>query len=195
MQEVQPGLWRWEAPHPDWEPAADWQEVVASYAIEVGERLIVFDPIAPAAELERLASGREVAVVLTCPWHVRDAVELAGRLGAEVHVPPPDDGDPDPVEGTVYRVGDRVAGVAQAFPGMETNDLVLWIESHHALVIGDTLIDRGSGLEFPVDWVKDPIPPAQVIDSLRPLLELPVETVLPTHGAPAGRATLEQILA
>jgi glyoxylase-like metal-dependent hydrolase (beta-lactamase superfamily II) len=85
-------------------------------------------------------------------------------------------------------------GVA-AFPGMEPNDLVLWVESRRALVAGDTLIDRGHGLEFPADWAnKGMPPPEQIVEGLRPLLELPVELVLPTHGAPADRAGLERAL-
>jgi hypothetical protein len=35
----------------------------------------------------------------------------------------------------------------------------------------------------------------QVVQGLRPLLELPVEVVLPTHGAPTDRAALERALA
>jgi glyoxylase-like metal-dependent hydrolase (beta-lactamase superfamily II) len=83
----------------------------------------------------------------------------------------------------------------EAFPGMEPNDLVLWVESRGALVAGDTLIDRGQGLEFPVDWANKGVPPDQILEALRPLLELPVEHVLATHGGPADRAALERVLA
>jgi glyoxylase-like metal-dependent hydrolase (beta-lactamase superfamily II) len=76
---------------------------------------------------------------------------------------------------------------------MEPNSLVLWIESRRALVAGDTLIDRGQGVEFPADWAVDKgAPPEQILERLRPLLELPVEFVLPTHGAPTDRAALER---
>ena len=43
--------------------------------------------------------------------------------------------------------------------------------------------DRGTGEE-----------PAQILERLRALLELPVEIVLPTHGFPADRAALERAL-
>ncbi|MBA3585598.1 MAG: MBL fold metallo-hydrolase [Gemmatimonadetes bacterium] len=86
--------------------------------------------------------------MLTCPWHVRDARSLAERLGAPLDVPPPDEGDPNPVEGHVFSAGDRLPVGVEAFPGMEPNDLVLWVEGSQALVVGDTLIDRGQGLEF-----------------------------------------------
>jgi glyoxylase-like metal-dependent hydrolase (beta-lactamase superfamily II) len=125
---------------------------------------------------------------------VRDGQSLAERLGAPLYVPPPDEGDPDPVEGHVFTAGDRLPVGVEAFPGMEPNDLVLWVESRRALVAGDTLIDRGNGFEFPVDWANKGVPAEQILEELRPLLELPVELVLPTHGAPTDRAALERAL-
>jgi glyoxylase-like metal-dependent hydrolase (beta-lactamase superfamily II) len=202
VREVQPGIWHWEARHPDWTPAAGgWGPEVSSYAIDDGGRLLLFDPLALPSELEELASGRETAIVITCPWHVRDAPSLAERLGVPVYVPPPDEGDENPVEGHVFSAGDRLPIGVEAFPGMEPNDLPLWIEGRRALVVGDTLIDRGSGLEFPVDWASKGaiaahgVPPEQILESLRPLLDLPVELVLPTHGAPTDRQALERALA
>jgi glyoxylase-like metal-dependent hydrolase (beta-lactamase superfamily II) len=161
---------------------------------------LLFDPLAPPAEVEKLAEERETAIVLTCPWHRRDGEALATRYGAPLYVPPPDEGDPSPVDGTVYREGDRLPVGVEAFPGMEPNDLVLWIESHRALVAGDTLQDRGDGLQFlgelannvPAEWG---VASEQILESMRPLLTLPVEIVLLTHGAPADRAALERTLA
>jgi glyoxylase-like metal-dependent hydrolase (beta-lactamase superfamily II) len=195
VREVQAALWHWKAPHPDWEPEADWDKLVSSYAIDVGDRLLLFDPLAPPSEIEELAADRETAIVLTCPWHRRDAVGLAERLRKPIYVPPPDPPDPDPVPGRVFTAGDRLPVGVEAFPGMEPNDLVLWLESRRALVTGDTLIDRGNGLEFPTDWAnKGGVPAEQILEGLRPLLELPVELVLPTHGAPTDRAALERAL-
>lgn len=68
------------------------------------------------------------------------------------------------------------------------------IDSRRALVPGDTLIDRGEGLEFPTDWATRGVPAEQILETLRPLLDLPVEFVLPTHGAPTDRAALERAL-
>ncbi len=194
MREIQTGLWHWQAPHPDWKPGEGWDELVSSYAIDDGGRLLLFDPLAAPGAIEELAAGRETAIVLTCPWHVRDAQSLAERLGASLYVPPPDESDPNPVAGHVFRSGDRLPVGVEALPGMEPNDLMLWIESRRALVAGDTFIDRGNGLEFPVDWADKGVPPEQILEGLRPLLALPVELVLPTHGAPTGRAALERAL-
>ena len=195
-------MWHWEARHPDWtEEAGGWGPEVSSYAIDDGVRLLFFDPLAVPAELEALAAERETAIVLTCPFHRRDAVVLAERLGVPIHVPPPDDGDEDPVPGHLFVAGDRLPVGVEAFPGMEPNDLALWVESRRALVVGDTLIDRGSGLEFPRDWASSGaiaargVPVDELLASLQPLLDLPVELVLPAHGAPTDRAALERALA
>jgi glyoxylase-like metal-dependent hydrolase (beta-lactamase superfamily II) len=191
VREVRKGVWHWQAPHPAWKPGDDWDRVLSSYAIDDGARLLLFDPLAPPSEIDELAAGRETAIVLTCPWHVRDARSLAERLGAPLYVPPPDEGEPNPVEAHVFSAGDRLPVRVQAFPGMEPNDLVLWIESRRALVAGDTLIDRGRGLEFPVDWANKGVPPERILETQRPLLGLPVELALLTHGSPTDRAALE----
>jgi glyoxylase-like metal-dependent hydrolase (beta-lactamase superfamily II) len=206
VQEVAPGLWHWTARHPDWKEGADWEAEVSSYAIDDGERLLLVDPLAPSVLIDELAAGRHPVVVLTCPWHRRDTALLVERLGAEVFVPPPDQGDPDPVAGTVFRAGERLPVGIVALPGMEHNDLVLWIESRRAIAVGDTLIDRGKGLEFPADWAggegleftADSAGKGVSVDELlagvRPVLELPVEHVLATHGGPFDRAALESAL-
>ena len=102
MRELRPGLWHWEAPHPDWEPSKPWHDVygqwlstgevspqVSSYAIDDGDRLLLFDPLAVPSRIEEGAAGREIAIVLTSPWHERDSRSVAERLSAPVFVPPP----------------------------------------------------------------------------------------------------------
>jgi glyoxylase-like metal-dependent hydrolase (beta-lactamase superfamily II) len=198
MREVRPGVWHWETQHPEWNDRQWWGPLVSSYAIDDGTRLVLFDPLAPPAAIEQLAGQRETAIVLTCPWHRRDAESLAKRYGAPLYVPPPDEGDPSPVEGIVYREGDRLAPGVEAFAGMEPNDLVLWVGSHGALVAGDTLQDRGGGLQF-LGEVENNVPGdvavEEIREGLRPLLALPVEIVLLTHGAPADATALEAALA
>jgi glyoxylase-like metal-dependent hydrolase (beta-lactamase superfamily II) len=193
MEQLREGIWRWEARHPSWtedDGGPDgWGPDVASYAIDAGERLLLVDPLAVPAEGVELATGRETAIVLTCPWHERDARAVGERLGAPIFVPPPDEGERDPVAGTVFAAGDRLPGGVQVFPGIEPNDLVLWLEPHRALILGDTLVDRGEGLEIPLTWLRE-MTLAELLATLRPLLDLPVELVLPTHGPPADRAAL-----
>jgi glyoxylase-like metal-dependent hydrolase (beta-lactamase superfamily II) len=194
MRELRPGLWHWEAAHPDWEPSEPWGQEVSSYAIDDGERLLLIDPTTPPSPVDNFAADRETVIVLTCPWHERDARKLVEQFSASVFSPPPDSPTDNPIAAQVYAAGDRLPIGVEAFPGMEPNDLVLWIESRRALVAGDTLIDRGQGFEFPADWANKGVPPEQILETLRPLLELPVELVLPTHGAPTDRAALERAL-
>lgn len=203
MHEVAPGVWHWTSRHPEWnERQTDWGPEVSSFAVDDGEHLLLFDPVAPPALVDELAAGRQPVVVLTCPWHRRDTAGVVERLGAKVYVPPPDDGDPDPVRGEVLEEGDTLPFGVQALAGMEPNDLVLWIESKRALVFGDTLMDRddGEGLKFAREWdEKDAIaargvPVDEILARLQPLRELPVELVLATHGGVYDRAALERAL-
>jgi glyoxylase-like metal-dependent hydrolase (beta-lactamase superfamily II) len=219
VRELQPGLWHWESPHPDWEPSEPWSQEVSSYAIDDGNRLLLFDPLGVPSELEELTADREPVVVLTNPWHERDTQSLVKQLDAPVFAPPPDSqedlmqkygvtaeqaagGSPDlawlraadAVKKHWISAGARLPIGLEAFPGREHNDLVLWVESHNAVIAGDTLVDFGRGLEVPAEWLRDGVTREQVVEGLRPLLELPVELVLPTHGAPTDRAALERAL-
>ena len=72
---------------------------------------------------------------------------------------------------------------------------LLWVESRCAVIAGDTLVDFGQGLEIPVEWLPAGVTREQVAEGLRPLLELPVEVALATHGGPAGKTALERALA
>jgi glyoxylase-like metal-dependent hydrolase (beta-lactamase superfamily II) len=219
VRELRPGLWHWEAPHPDWRPSEPWSENVSSYAIDDGERLLLFDPLAVPGEIEERAAGRETAIVLTVPWHERDAQGLVERLGVPVYSPLPDtaedlmrtygitaeqagDGSPDLIwllregkgEARPYSAGDRLSVGVQAFPGQKPNDAVLWIESHRAVIAGDTLADFGDGPQINPRWLRADVTREQVIEGLRPLLALPVEHLLETHGGPYDRAALERAL-
>ena len=219
MRELRPGLWHWEAPHPGWESSEPWGPEVSSYAIDDGEQLLLFDPQDVPGELEELAAGRETAIVLTCPWHERSSRGLVERLGVPVYTPLPDtaeylmqtygitaeqagDGSPDVVwllkegigEAHPYTAGDRLDVGVEAFPGQKPNDLVLWIESHRTVIAGDTLVDFGDGLGINPGWLGPGVTREQVVEGLRPLLDLPVEHMLATHGAPLDRAALERAL-
>ena len=219
MRELRPGLWHWEAPHPEWESSEPWGPEVSSYAVDDGQRLLLFDPIAPPGEIEELASDRNAAIVLTCPWHERASRTLVERFDMPVYTPLPDtaedlmrkwgvtaeqagDGSPDVVwllkegigEAHPYTAGDQLDVGVQVFPGQKENDMVLWIESHRAVIAGDTLVDFGEGLFINPRWLSPEVTKEQVVEGLRPLLDLPVEHMLATHGRPFDRADLERAL-
>ncbi|HEY7178040.1 MAG TPA: hypothetical protein VH305_02605 [Gaiella sp.] len=203
--ELQAGLWHWKATHPDWAPGnpADRDSQVSSYAIDDGDRrLILLDPLAVPREIEELLAERDASIVLTCPWHERDTRSLVDGFEASVFVPPPDEGSPDVAwlmtrrrKASVFVAGDRLPLGMTAFPGKDVNDVVLWVESRRVLVLGDTVIERHGELQVPEDWLSDGTSREDVVALLRPLLDLPFELVLPTHGSPTGRAGLERALA
>jgi glyoxylase-like metal-dependent hydrolase (beta-lactamase superfamily II) len=219
VRELTSGLWHWQAPHPDWTADEPWPQEVASYAIDDGGRLLLFDPLGVPDEIVELAAAREPVIVLTAPWHERDTQGLVERLEAPVFTPPPDTeedlmqkyevtreqaagGSPDlrwllagkAGEAHLYSAGDRLPIGIEAYPGREHNDLVLWVESRRAVVAGDTLVDFGRGLQI-AGWLREAVTREQVAARLRPLLDLPVDLVLPAHGDPTDRAALERALA
>jgi glyoxylase-like metal-dependent hydrolase (beta-lactamase superfamily II) len=221
VRELEPGLWHWQAPHPDWRAGEPWEQEVSSYAIDDGERLLIFDPLGVPGEIEELAAQRETAIVLTAPWHERDTEFLVEQFGVPVYAAPPDTGEDimrkfgvpaEQVEGFVspdlrwllhgesgeahqFVAGDRLPFGVEAFPGWTHNDVVLWVESRGAVIAGDTLGDFGRGIEINTRWLRGGVTREQVAEGLRPLLELPVERVLPAHGAPTDREALERALA
>jgi len=210
MRLLREGLWHWQAPHPEWSSEAEWPREVSSHALELGDDLLLFDPISVPDELRE----RATAVVLTAPYHERDA----RSLGLPVHTPPADTWedwvekfgvDPDQVRGmesddlTWLRAGEveghfNGSGAwpfgIEAYAGREDNDLILWLPSVGAIVTGDSLSDFGDGLNIRLGGRKH-MTRDEVASRLRPLLELPVELVLPAHGDPVGRDALERALA
>src|SRR3954447_3034545 len=219
MRELRPGLWHWQARHPEWRETEPWNPEVSSYATDAGEQLLLFDPIAPPSEIEKLVPERKTAIVLTAPWHERDSRSLVERFGIPVYTPLPDtaeylmetfnltaeqvgEGSPDVAwlvregigEAHPYTAGDRLDVGVLAFPGQKPNDVVLWVESHHAVIAGDTLPDFGSGLAINPRWLGPDVTLERVQEGLRPLLDLPVEHMLATHGGPFDRAALETAL-
>ncbi len=196
LQKARAGIYHWQAEHPAWVSDEGWDKLVTSYALDDGEQLVIVDPITPPQDLIQLATERETTIVLTCPWHERDAAQLSATLELPVYSPPPDGvarklGD----SATVFRAGDRLPCGLDALTGMEDSDLVLWSAHHRALIAGDTLVARGEGLAFPTDWVDSERDAAAIKQGLLPLLELDVELVLPTHGLPTDRAALARALA
>jgi glyoxylase-like metal-dependent hydrolase (beta-lactamase superfamily II) len=215
--ELKPGLWHWQAPHPEWTPEQDWPQQVSSCAIDDGARLVLFDPLSVPDQILALTDERESFIVLTAPWHERDTRSLVERLGLAVFTPPPDtaqdlidkfgitadragDGSPDlrwlrDGGGSAhwYGTGDSLPLGITAYEGREHNDLVLWVESLGAVIAGDTLPDFGNGFEMNA-WLRGNVSRDEVVERLRPLLSLPVEVVLPAHGPPTDLAALRGAL-
>ncbi len=128
MRELRAGVWHWQSPHPDWESEQWWPELVSSYAVELGNDVLLFDPLAVPGRLRQ----RATAVVLTAPYHERDA----RRLGLPVDTLPADGMESGDLawlragegQGDFHGPGPWPFGI-DAYAGREDNDLVLWLPS------------------------------------------------------------------
>jgi hypothetical protein len=157
VDELRPGLWTWTARHSDWTADQDhWGPDVRSYALVRGDQVLLFDPIDPP---KRLLEGGRAAVVLTAEWHKRSSPEL----GLPVH----DTGDPLP------------EGVEERPAFYLPEERFVWLPDQRALVAGDSLPNAG---QVPDAWLD--VPREHYAKALRPLLDLPIELLLPTHGDP-----------
>lgn len=205
MDEIWPGLYRWTARHPDWTPeeggAEGWEPEVASYAYAARDELVLFDPLvtddAVWAELDRLVAehGGPPSVLITLFWHGRSANEVAERYpGATVwiHERMEERGRERVPAVRTFRDGNRLAGGIE--PTMvRRGECVYWIPDLRALVAGDALLGTPDGRIrlLPDSWLGD-FKREDLLAALQPVLELPVELVLLTHGEPVedGRAAL-----
>ena len=186
VAELAPGLWRWTTPHPDWTEAEEWPHEVGCVYYEAPEATLLVDPLVPAgAERERFFEaldrdvqrrGLPVAVLLTVAWHERSAAELAER----------------------YAAGDEAPAGVEAFAVPEVDETLWWLPRHGALVAGDVLLGAEDGVRVcPDSWLDGRSSPASIRAALAPLLELPLERILVSHGEPVleqGGAALERAL-
>jgi glyoxylase-like metal-dependent hydrolase (beta-lactamase superfamily II) len=76
-------------------------------------------------------------------------------------------------------------GIEALMTGRST-EVVYWIPEHRALVPGDVLLGAdGGGLRLcPTSWLPASVTHDKLRAALQPLLELPVERVLVSHGEP-----------
>ena len=131
-------------------------------------------------------AGLPVRILLTVDAHKRSWTDLAERYGTETPPLPPE----RPELPTGVEIGVEAPG-----PG-RIGELVFWIPEHRALVAGDVILGRAHGLEVSRAWLEDGWDDA--VAALRPLLDLPVDRVLVTHGEPVledGHEALERALA
>jgi glyoxylase-like metal-dependent hydrolase (beta-lactamase superfamily II) len=169
---------------------ADWPEVVGSVAYEAPDAFVLVDPLVPdelwpALEERVRAHARPVRVLTTIGFHRRSRDEVVRRFDATTSRAKPS--LPEGVETvTIRRAGETM----------------VWLPGPRALVPGDRLLgdDQGGLRMCPPGWLRYLEPGLgydDLRDALRPLLDLPVEMVLVSHGEPirqGGRAAIERAL-
>jgi hypothetical protein len=197
VHEVAPNLWRWTAPHPDWHPAqpgssGDWEREVGCVLYCEPAEATFIDPLLPPGQqtflerADRLVARRAVAVLTTVRWHSRSRRELVRRYRASV---------------SRSRRALSPSIVPLRIP--RAQETIFWLPEVGALIPGDRIIgDRGGGVRVcPQSWLgylPSKLTVAELTAALRPLLELPVELVLVSHGEPVlsdGREALRAALA
>jgi hypothetical protein len=182
--ELASGLWRWSAPHPDWKPnaiagsSADWPEEVGCALVETDRAAVFIDAMAMGdgaafwSWADERCAGRRVLALTTIAFHRRGRDELVERYGAQ----------------TSRARRSLPAGVC-AIPIRGAGETIFWLPEHRALVPGDRIVggERGGLRICPDSWLEylpSRILAADLRELLRPLLELPIERVLVSHGAP-----------
>jgi hypothetical protein len=191
VTEIAPGLHRWTSRHDEWD------EDVGSVAIETDDGLLLVDPIDPPPSFRRPRH-----VMLTVFWHYRStpsvrtehvwaherAVRRLRNRGVEVTDP--------------FVAGDELPGGVQAFETARDSEVVYWLPRHGAVAVGDVLLGAGAKPRAtaeplrlcPERWLGK----ATHLDlktSLQPLLELPLQRVLVSHGTPVLRAGKRELAA
>jgi hypothetical protein len=199
LAELRPGLWRWEARHPDAvsspDPGspADWGPDVGSVAYAADDALVLVDPLVPEdrddlrREVDRLVKshGSPVRILTTLGFHARSRNRLAERYDAS----------------TSRSKRSLPAGV-ETVQIKGAGETMLWLTEHRALVPGDRLLGDGTGgvRLCPESWLRylpSGMRHPELREALRPLLDLPVEMVLTSHGAPVlsgGRDAIARAL-
>jgi glyoxylase-like metal-dependent hydrolase (beta-lactamase superfamily II) len=169
IEELRPGLKRWLAT-PDWKPEEGELDVsyrpVGCVLYHGRDALVLIDPLVPdelwpALDAEVSDSGAPVVVLTTISFHARSRDEVARRYGA--------------------KLGGSPAGVT-SFSAQRGDEVALWLEDHRAIVFGDAVLgDQRGGLRL-TPWAVDAAGLERTRLALLPLLDLPVEIVLPAHG-------------
>jgi glyoxylase-like metal-dependent hydrolase (beta-lactamase superfamily II) len=184
MDDLARGLRRWSVWH------EEWQQEVASLAVSTTDGLVLIDPLDPPPEARNPRH-----VLLTVFFHTRSA----GQLGAPHIWAPPrmvrrlhNRG----VEVTdAFEPEDELPGGIRAFDTARDGEVVYWLPDHKAVVVGDVLLGAGAKPHpiaeplrlCPERWLGKEATLNDLRESLRPLLDLPVEMVLPSHGEPILR--------
>jgi len=164
----------WFAPHPDWEPAEDWNEEVPVVRYETDSEVVLIDPfLPPVGSFD--PHGKPVRVLLTQGAHFRGTSDFVAGYGASVWAPPR----------ALWRKFPNPATTDELPRGVEAIELdgepqqvIFFIREHATLVTGDVLSGTGGKLQVFVDEAD----PERLLPALDALADLPIERVIIPHG-------------
>jgi hypothetical protein len=165
--------------------------MVGSVLYEAPDTVVLIDPLLPQEGREQFLcwlderiGARPASILTTIRWHRRDREELAARYSS-----------------STSRAWNAVPAGVQPRPLRGAGETMFWLAAVATLVAGDRLLgaERGGLRLCPESWLSgvrvDRLGLARL---LRPLLELPIERVLVSHGEPVlrdGRAALAHAIA
>ena len=170
------GLWRWTVPHPAWtdggapDSADDWPQHVGCVAYRAERTLVLIDPLVESEDfLDDLVERHDlpVSILQTVRFHSRSIGALEARYADRLAGEPGPGVEPVPIRGA--------------------GESMVWLGGARALVPGDRLLGDGrGGLRMcPDSWMRYlGLDQAGLAEALRPLLDLPVEAVIVSHGDP-----------
>ncbi len=160
---------------------------------------MLVDPLDPPREL-----GAPDHVLVTVYWHGRSTRALdAKRVWAPARSAQPLRNRGVDVT-DVVRAGDDLPGGIRAFQTARVSEVAYWLPDQRAVAVGDVLLGAdakprptGDALRLcPAGWLGKQTHD-DLCESLRPMLDLPLERVLVSHGKPVltgGRQALAAVL-
>jgi glyoxylase-like metal-dependent hydrolase (beta-lactamase superfamily II) len=180
LTEVAPGLRRWTAWH------EEWRQEVGSLAVQTSSGLALIDPIDPPPEVRRPEH-----ILITVAWHARSAGAIdAKHLWAPARaVRRLKNRGVDVTD--AFEPGDELPGGLQAHATAREGEVVYWLPDQRSVAVGDVLLGAGAKPHAtseplrlcPERWL-DGKKHRDLKKSLRPLLELSLLRILPSHGDP-----------
>ena len=192
MDELARGLRRWIAWH------EEWAQDVGSLAVSTQDGLALIDPLDPPPEVRNPKH-----ILLTVFWHSRSAGELGAdhvwatqKMARRLHN--------RGVEVTdTFEPGDELLGGIRPFETARDGEVIYWLPDQRAVVVGDVLLGAGAKPHpvaeplrlCPERWLGKGATHKDLKKSLQPVLELPVEIVLPSHGEPIIRGGKDALAA
>lgn len=183
--ELKSGLWRWTAPHPDWhessEPgsSSDWPREVGCTLYQAATEAVFIDPLVPPGEdaafwrwADARCRRRGVRVLTTISFHRRSRDAFLERYGA-----------------STSRAKANLPPGVESLPLKGAGETLFWLPEAQTLVAGDRLISDADGRlrlcpQSWLDYLPSRINEKSLKELLRPLLDLPIETILVSHGEP-----------
>jgi glyoxylase-like metal-dependent hydrolase (beta-lactamase superfamily II) len=213
VQNLKDGLWRWTAPHPEWQPEkggpGGWEQQVGCVYYETSGATVLIDPLAPAygtpeAEIfwrhldEDIARAKaRIVVLVSNRYHGRSAAAVRdryqGRRPVEIWA---HEAAKDHLKVPVshwFADGHGLPAGVRAIPltTFGPDEVAFYLPEHKALVVADAILGAGKGALrlapkswAPLDEKSQEQYASWFRSEIRSLLDLPIEMVLVSHGEP-----------